>query len=1022
MKRILLLFLLLLNIKSFATHIVGGEITYEYISNNDYEIKLLVYRDCALGNAAFDVTGRITIFDNNGFALSVIEINSNTQITLPSTINNPCVTPPSNICYQRAEYITTENLPPIVGGYYLVYQRCCRNSTILNLDDPGGQGASFMEHIPGLETGAWNNSSPTFNSLPATFLCANSFFTYNHSATDLDGDVLVYEYSKAYKGLDRCCPLIGSPVSPGSPNTSNTNGCIVPLPALCPTEAYPPIAFNLLTPYYDSVDYQTGFTSKEPFGIGANITINPTTGIISGAPNITGQYVVTVSAKEYRNGILIGVHRREYQFNVTPCQKTIVSTIITPTILCKNGVNFIANTTYTGPNFPAYIWDFGNPASGASNTSTAQNPSHVFTDTGTYTISLTTYDALVPSCQDITVKTIRVINPVSATFSAITPACKNVNVPFTINVLSNTNNFGLSYNWNFNNPPSGINNVSALTNPIHAFTDTGTYNVQLIINVPSNPGCGDTVKKLIKITEYIKPNFAVPPNICKFQPIQINNTTSSSLFVAPFTYVWSFTNASISSSNIQNPTLSFNNNGLFNVSLLVSSNTIIGCKDSITKQISINQLQIIPNVPSNICNSLNVPFSATSNFSTPINYQWDFGDLATTTDVSNNQNTSYGYPAIGNYTYTLTAVETGNAYCKDSITGLVKILDIITPNFSSNIPFCANLPVKLLANSSHLGLGGLTHTWQSSFENQNGDSVLVQFPDSGNYNVTLTASNNLYANCKANITKPIKINPRIIAAAILDTLYCRNLNEQIINLSRGSKNPIYNWYYNINTSAPFSLDREPTISFSDTGNKIVYLIYKDSIHPECTDTVNKKLRIAPPPEISIESKDEKCKGGEANFEAKISNSTGRSNIVYWQFSDGAIDSGNIIQHTFPANGLFNIIATADVPSLKNCKDTSETINIKITGRGDLFIPNAFSPNKDNNNDVFKIEGPPYENFLMLVYNRFGEKIFESTDQNLGWDGKIRNEEAEAGVFGYYVKVKCPDGSTQVKKGNVSLLR
>jgi gliding motility-associated-like protein len=1021
MRKIVLFIFFLAQIKSFATHIVGGEITYTYLGNFNYQIRLLVYRDCN-GLASFDLPAKITIYDDSSQVLDVIDITTFTQINLPTTINNPCITPPTNICYQRAEYVTNQYLPPIQGGYYLVYQRCCRNGTIVNLANPGAQGATFLEHIPGIETNAWQNNSPKYNSLPPTFLCANTFFNYDHSATDIDGDSLVYEFCKAYKGLDLCCPSIQDLGFQSSPNTSNTNGCISPLPALCPIAAYPPIAYGLNSPNYDSVNYQTLYHSKKPFGISSAISINPATGFISGTPNLLGQYVVAVCAKEYRNGVLIGLHRREYQFNVTPCIKTIVSSIITPNVLCKNAVAFSANTTYTGPNSVAYTWDFGDINSGLNNTSSLAAPTHTYTDTGFYAVTLTTYDALVPACQDITVKTIKVVNPVSATFSAITPACKNTMVPFTTSIISNTNNFGLTYNWNFNNPTSGINNFSSLTNPSHAFTDTGAYNVQLVIVVPSNPGCGDTIKKLININEYVTPNFTFPTNICKFQPIQINNTTSSSTLVTPFTYSWTFANANIANSNAQNPIVSFNNNGLFDVSLLVRSNTIIGCKDSITKQININQLQLQPNVPSNICNSLTVPFSTASNFSTPLNYQWDFGNLAVTTDRSNNQNANYSYPTIGNYTYTLKAVETGNTYCKDSITGVVKILDIITPNFSSVIPFCANLPVKLVSNSIHLGLGNLSYTWQALQTNQNGDSIYYAFPDSGIYNITLTASNNLYANCKANITKPIKINPKIIAAAILDTLYCRNLNEKIINLSRGSKNPIYNWYYSLGIGTPFSLDIEPLISFSDTGNKNVYLIYKDSLHPECSDTVGKKLRIAPPPVINIMSKDDKCKGGEVNFEARITNKTGRNDIIYWRFSDGATDSGNVIRHTFLANGLFNIVAVADISSLKNCKDTSETINVNITGRGELFIPNAFSPNKDNNNDVFQIEGPPYENFLMLIYNRFGEKIFESKDQNLGWDGKIKNEDAEAGVFGYYVKVKCPDGSTQVKKGNVSLLR
>ncbi len=1023
MRKILLLLFLICQIKSFATHIVGGEITYTYLGNFNYEIRLLVYRDCFNGLAGFDLPAKITVYDDASQVLDVIDIGTFTQVNLPNTINNPCITAPSNICYQRAEYvIPSQFLPPIQGGYYLVYQRCCRNGTIVNLNNPGDQGATFMEHIPGLETNAWQNSSPRYSSLPPTFLCSSTFFNYDHSAIDIDGDSLVYEFCKAYKGLDICCPLIQNLGNQSSPNSSNTSGCIVPLPTLCPIAAYPPIAYGFASPNYDSVNYGSNYNSNTPFGITSAITISPTTGFISGTPNLLGQYVVAVCAKEYRNGVLIGLHRREYQFNVTPCIKTIVSSIITPSILCKNSVAFSVNTTYSGPNFVAYTWDFGDIASGVSNTSSLANPSHAFTDTGFYTITLTTYDALVPSCNDITTKVIKVINPVSAAFSSITPICKNTPVPFTINSISNINNFGINYVWNFNNPQSGINNTANITNPFHSFTDTGTYNVTLTINVPANPGCGNTIVKPIKVSEYVKPNFTFPNTICKNQPVAITNTSFGSSQATPLAYSWQFNSANLLTSSSINPTVQFSNTGTYTISLVSNSTNIIGCKDSITKSITIQSLELQPNVPTNLCNSLTVPFNVNSNLGGIINYQWDFGDQLTTTDVSNNQTSTYTYPTIGNYTYTVKGVSSTNNFCRDSITGVVKILDIISPNFSSVIPFCANLPVKLIANSSHLGLGNLSYTWQAIPNNQNGDSVYYAFPDSGIYNVLLVASNSLYANCKASITKPIKINPRLVAAISIDSLYCKSFNEVIKNFSRGSKYPVYNWYFNLSNNNPFSLIKEPLIDITDTGQKSFFLIYKDSTHLECADTTNTTIRIAPLPTISITTTSEKCGGGDAAFGARVINTTGRKAFVYWQLTDGSIDSGFQITHTFPKNSNYIVYAATDVPSLKNCSNVSDSITINISGRGELFIPNTFSPNNDENNDVFKVEGPPFQSFYLIVYNRFGEKVFESKDQNLGWDGKIKNTAAEPGVFGYYLEVKCPDGAKQVKKGNVTLLR
>jgi gliding motility-associated-like protein len=1022
MRLFLLVLLFVIRFKSFATHIVGGEITYKKLAgnNNDYEITLIVYRDCLNGQAAFDSPGKITIMDKDSNVYAVVDIFNFNTSTLPVSINNPCIFPPGNICYDVARYTTVQSLVPITGGYYLIYQRCCRNNTILNLNFPGTQGATFMEHIPGIETSAFNNASPRFASLPPTFICANSFFSYNHSASDTDGDSLVYEFCKAYKGLDRCCPLIRNPGTNAIP--PNLAGCTQPQPAICPEAATPPINFALNQANYDSVDYQSGYGSKKPFGLNTNITINPNTGVISGTVSALGQYVVAVCAKEYRNGVLIGVHRREFQFNVTACQKTIVSSIITPTVLCKNGVVFNANTTYTGPNSVAYAWNFGDPNSGTNNIAFIANPTHVFTDTGLFTITLNTYDVVDPSCNDVITKTVRILRPVSASFSTISPICKKTSIPFNISNISNPNNFALTYNWNFSDPQSGINNVSTLMNPNHSFTDTGTYNVLLNINVPSNIGCGNMVVQTIKVTEFIKANFSFPTDICKNQPIALNNTTIKSNLVNPINYNWQFQNANITNSNLQNPNISINGDGLYNVSLLVSSNTINGCKDSIIKQIEIKKLVLIPNVPSNICNTLTIPFISNSNFTTPISLSWNFGDLQTSNDTSTQASTSYTYPSIGTYNYTLNAIANNNSFCKDSIAGQVKILDLIQADFTSNIPFCANLPVLFQSTSTHVGLGNLNYTWLISQNNLFGDTIAYLFPDSGFYTVSILASNALYANCVASKNKLIKINPRLIAGLKLDTLYCKSLNTIAENLSRGSNNPTYKWFYDKPFNNPFSNSKQPRLNINDTGLKSIYLIYSDVQHPECADTAAQTLRIAPAPSIKISAKNENCEGANARFSSEVINKTGRTNIVYWSFSDGERDSGFQIQHAFPANATYTVTASTTIPNLQNCTDTSEKISIKINGRGELFVPNAFSPNNDENNDVFKIEGPPYEEFLMLVYNRFGEKVFESKDQFIGWSGKIRDNDAEPGVFGYYIKIKCPDGSTQIKKGNVTLLR
>ena len=91
--------------------------------------------------------------------------------------------------------------------------------------------------------------------------------------------------------------------------------------------------------------------------------------------------------------------------------------------------------------------------------------------------------------------------------------------------------------------------------------------------------------------------------------------------------------------------------------------------------------------------------------------------------------------------------------------------------------------------------------------------------------------------------------------------------------------------------------------------------------------------------------------------------------------------------------------------------------------GELFIPNIFSPNGDGSNDVFYVRGTGFSGFQLIIYNRWGEKVFETTENTAGWDGTYKEEPLNPGVFVYYVFASyTTDGSEVTKKGNITLIK
>ncbi|MBA3663770.1 MAG: gliding motility-associated C-terminal domain-containing protein, partial [Bacteroidetes bacterium] len=107
---------------------------------------------------------------------------------------------------------------------------------------------------------------------------------------------------------------------------------------------------------------------------------------------------------------------------------------------------------------------------------------------------------------------------------------------------------------------------------------------------------------------------------------------------------------------------------------------------------------------------------------------------------------------------------------------------------------------------------------------------------------------------------------------------------------------------------------------------------------------------------------------------------------------------------------------------KNCYST-DTINvIVIEDCGEMFVPNAFSPNADGMNDVLHVRGQCLETLTFMIFNRWGEKVFETNDKNVGWDGTYKGELMNTGVFVFRLEGKTYDGKAYTMKGNITLVR
>lgn len=477
-----------------ATHIVGGEMNYTCLGNDEYEITLTIFRDCFYGNpnAWFDNPGSIGIFNADNEFLLEIQVPLMNNDTLQPTLSGECFVVPPDVCVHTTTYTTVVTLPPVIGGYQLSYQRCCRNQTIANIIDPLGTGATYGLTISEqalLEC----NSSPQFVQWPPLYICVDEPIVFDQSAIDADGDSIVYRL---------CAPLKGA--DPNSPQPQPPN-----------------------PPPYDPVDWV-----DPPYGVdnmlngipgGVPLEINPETGLLTGLPNTIGQFVVGICIEEYRDGELISTTRRDFQYNVGVCGEWTAS-FFAPDVQC-DGLEVTFDNTSLGAD--TYLWTFGDPAN-PDFVSTESFPVYTYPDTGSYLVTLIAGPD--SPCVDTFQQEINLQpNTLFPDFEFSLESCSDsMVVQFTDTSIDSLFEITEWY-WNL---LQDENQFSSEQNPAFSIFESGVYTVEL--TVTSENGCEKTHAQAFFVNLINENLDADTLHICLGESTQLNTG-----YNAEYQYEWS---------------------------------------------------------------------------------------------------------------------------------------------------------------------------------------------------------------------------------------------------------------------------------------------------------------------------------------------------------------------------------------------------------------------------------------------------------------------------------------------------
>jgi len=775
------LFILASSFNAFSTHIVGGEMNYECLGNNQYRIRLKLYRDCYLGQAPFDDPVHLTIFNGSGSLLSFEQIFFPGSTIVPGNVNNPCYTPPSDICVEEAIYEKIITLPPSNTGHIISYQRCCRNNSILNITNPWDAGATYTAFIPPNNVVSCN-SNPVFNEFPPIFLCAGAPLVFDHSATDIDGDSLVYEI---------CDPFEGA--SPNDP---------------MPTQSSPP-PFNY-------VNFVPPYSSAYPMSSSPALSVNPQTGLLTGVPNMVGQWVIGICVKEYRNGVLLSENKRDFQFNVLNCPGLVVASVPSQQVFCDG---FTVNFNNTSFNAFGYFWDFGYPGA----TSTLPNPSHTFPDTGVYVVTLVANPNTI--CADTAQTTFRIYPPLNPNFTIPAAQCfsghsydfqaqgnytnnASIRWDFGVNsnpstsLLENPNNilfntsgnqivsleisdhgctevfitnvmvlpdpiadigpqvdFCIGYTVDFVNLSQHSNNylwffgennlTSNLFEPSHTYGDTGLFNIMMVAD---NGVCADTTFESFTVFPLLKPEIFGDTTSClnghNFNFIAAGSKTNYA------TYEWNIPNGStVFSTDSFMYNITFDTVGVYPVSLTISEN---GCSKTKTINVYIANAPIADflGAPLQGCRPLKVQFTDQSFTETNLDYQWNFGNG----DFSNLQNPSTTYTTAGFFDVTLTVTSTEICFETSSITKpqYVNVFELPTSIFSASPKIVSIFEPIVEVNDQSIGNTNCTYFFGNGETTTNCDYI-QQYSDTGYFTITQIVVDE--KGCRDTSTQIIYVSP-----------------------------------------------------------------------------------------------------------------------------------------------------------------------------------------------------------------------------------------------------------------------
>jgi gliding motility-associated-like protein len=637
-------------------------------------------------------------------------------------------------------------------------------------------------------------------------------------------------------------------------------------------------------------------------------------------------------------------------------------------------VNF--NNTSIGSSSTTYFWNFGD-----GNTSTLYNPTHTYLNSGTYTITLITIDSLSCNLSDTVVKQVSILSDSTYTLPSVTICGSGTE---QIGLLPNSNP-NITYTWT---PATGLS-ATNVSNPFASPTATTTY--QLLI---SNGICTDTVYQTVNVIP-LAINTSPDTSICGGNSV---NLTASSNFT---NYIWSSNSSFTDTLNIP-----LNNANISVTPANSATYYVLGftgnCSNIDSVHITVINQVTTQNPTNNICRFDTLQIGILPDSSSNLTYSWIPNYNISSTTISN--------PLIWPDTSTTYTLIMSNGICADTLIYPINVT-FVSLQTSADTTICVGTSLQLSASN---GTGNGTYIWSLNLNltpplNNPTDSTINVLPlNNTTYYVQTTING-------CSVLDSVKVNVSSVSVTTSNISVCYP-GQYTLTATASPTNVTYQW---LPTQFIISGGNTATPLVNVQTNTTYQVIATNNIG--CSDTANVNISISALGLTSINA-----------YADKDTLINGESTLLHVNPSSGYTivwSPANSLNNTSIANPLASPTQTTEyIVSLTDAQGCSRTDTVKITvldficEEPYIYLPNAFTPNNDGQNDILYLRGNLIDEMYLAIYNRWGELVFESTSPQIGWDGTYKGMKCDPAVFVYYLTVKCRGGQEYFKKGNITLIR